>query len=91
MLEQSIELEELTNKELLQSKIITIEDLFKQNNKIKLQEKELQYFLNGVKISRKESDGLYRIYDQYDKFIGLGQIEQSKLKRDIVNDVEFEN
>ena len=40
-------------------------------------------FLNGVKLTYKLNDGIYRIYNS-DKFIGLGIVENELLKRDIV-------
>ena len=40
-------------------------------------------FLNGVKIYKALENGVYRIYDENLKFIGIGEIKENKLKRDI--------
>lgn len=83
-IKDSINIEEIkNNKNLLEKKIITIENFFKNKQEIKLNDKELQLFLNGVMITKKYSEGIYRIYNN-DKFIGLGIISNNKLKRDII-------
>lgn len=78
----SLTLEEI-EKENINSKIITIEQLFKKNDNIELSDKKIALFINGVQITRKEKDGIYKIYNNY-KFIGLGVIKNNLLKRDIV-------
>ncbi len=83
-IEDSTSIEELReNKEMLEEKIISIETIFKDKKKIVLDERKIQYFLNGVKLSNFNLDGIYRIY-QNDKFIGIGTIEKNLLKRDII-------
>ena len=90
---QSVNIEEIeeilessSNKEKvlenLKSKVITIEDIFCNLNNININEIELSKFLNGVSLKKNEDDGLYKIY--CNKFIGLGIIKDSKLKRDII-------
>lgn len=90
---QSVNIEEIeeilessSNKEKvlenLKSKVITIEDIFCNLNNININEIELSKFLNGVSLKKNEDDGLYKIY--CNKFIGLGTIKDSKLKRDII-------
>ena len=64
---------------------ITIEELFQGKPKIELEEKRLQPFLNGVKLTMKKPDGVYRIYDE-ERFFGIGELEKEFLKRDIVLD-----
>ena len=78
-LEQAIELEELEKD----FPIITIEEIFSKNSEIMLSEKKLQLFLNGVKLTYNNPNGVYRIYCE-DRFIGLGVIENNLLKRDVV-------
>ena len=78
----SLTLEEI-EKENINSKIITIEQLFKENDSIELSDKKLALFINGVQITRKEIDGIYKIYNN-NKFIGIGVIKNNLLKRDIV-------
>lgn len=81
-LEQSILIEDLT-KETIEEHIITIEDLFKKLENIELNERKLQLFLNGVKLSFDLKDGIYKIYSNQ-QFIGIGIIKDKLLKRDIV-------
>lgn len=87
-LENAIKVDELKgenlNKEQIEKKIITIEDLFKEKCQIKLDNKELRLLLNGVKIEIKKEDGIYRIYDLNDNFVGIGIIQNKLLKRDII-------
>ncbi len=71
------------NKEMIHKKIISIEELFKDNKNIELDDKKLTLFLNGVQLSRKEKDGVYKIYNK-NKFIGIGWVENQLLKRDII-------
>ena len=83
-IEKSITIESIKNKTInLESKIISIEDVFRKNEKIYLNEKKLKLFLNGVKLTYNMQDGLYRIYSD-NQFIGLGIVENNFLKRDIV-------
>lgn len=65
------------------NKIISIETVFKNKNQIKLSEKDLKLFLNGVQLNISEVDDIYRIY-QNNNFIGIGIIKDEKLKRDII-------
>ena len=81
-IKDSIKIDENENEEI-NEKIIPIEEIFKENEKIEIEEKRLKHFLNGVKITVKKPDGIYNIY--YDKnFIGTGIIKENLLKRDII-------
>lgn len=71
------------NENLLQEKIISIEELFKQKAEIDLTSKELELFLNGVKLHKNNTDEIYRVYNQ-GIFIGLGIVENNQLKRDVI-------
>lgn len=71
-------------RELIEKNIISIEEIFKDSEKINLDSKKLEMFLNGVKLTNKNKDGVYKIYDQNQKFIGTGIIENNLLKRDII-------
>ena len=82
-LKNSIVVDDSTNKEIIEKHIITVEELFKDKEKIELDSKKLLLFLNGVKLSYENIDGVYRIYS-LGKFIGLGVIKNKFLKRDIV-------
>lgn len=84
-LEDSItieELEKLKDENKLEEKIITMESLLKDLPNIKLSEKDLEKFLNGVKIYVNKEDGLYNIYSN--KYLGTGIVENKKVKRDLI-------
>ena len=81
-IEQSVLVEDL-NKENVEKHIITIEKLFENLENIELNEKKLQLFLNGVKLSFDWKDGIYKIYCNQ-QFIGSGVVKDKFLKRDIV-------
>ena len=87
-IEDSVTIDELeiniNNEEFLDNKIISIEKLFNEKNSIELDDRKLQLFLNGVKLTQKYDDDIYKIYDKNNKFIGIGIIENQFLKRDIV-------
>ena len=86
-IQNSIEIEELENSEdpqkILDKNLISIEEFFKEKEKIELNEKRLKLFLNGVMITEDKKDDIYRIYSN-NRFIGLGIIKNLKLKRDII-------
>ena len=88
--EESSKIQELEeNKEdtkYLESKIISVEEIFKNKEKIKLDDKKMQLFLNGVKITQNQENDIYRIYDKNEKFIGIGIVQDKLLKRDIILD-----
>lgn len=82
-IEKSITIEELEKKEIkLKEKVITMQELLKELPTITLEEKELQKFLNGVKIPINTKDGIYNIYET--SYIGTGIVKEKKLKRDII-------
>ena len=83
-IDNSIQVEKIKQDEkLIEENIITIEKFFKDKEKIELTDKELELFLNGVRLSNENLDDIYRIYNKKN-FIGLGLIENNKLKRDII-------
>ena len=85
-IEDSIKVEEL-EKNSLKDYLITVEDLFfrlyNKDNKILLNKKYLELYLNGVKLSNKNKDGMYAIYDENNSFIGIGSIQNGLLKREL--------
>lgn len=87
-IEDSITINELQEKindtEFIDKKIISIEKLFSKNNSIKLDNKKVKHFLNGVKITQNYDNGIYKIYNENNEFIGIGCIENKLLKRDII-------
>lgn len=88
-IEDSITIEELNNiiqkNELDKTKtIITLEKLFEKIPSIRLDNRKLELFLNGVMLTQKQNEGVYKIYNQKDEFIGTGTIKDNLLKRDII-------
>ena len=83
----SITLEELKNqaefKNIINKNLITVEQLFKEKENIELNDKKLELFLNGVKLTQSKPDGIYKIYNN-NNFIGIGIIKDNLLKRDII-------
>lgn len=84
-IENAVKIEEIKeNEKLLEEKIISLEKFFENKEKIELNNKELELFLNGVQLNKTNLiDNVYRIYNQ-NKFIGLGVIKENKLKREII-------
>lgn len=83
----SITIEELKNQEefknIINKNLITVEQLFKEKENIELNDKKLELFLNGVKLTQSKPDGIYKIYNN-NNFIGIGIIKDNLLKRDII-------
>lgn len=79
-IEQAISMEELEKTEV---PYITVEELFLNQPEIQLEERRLQPFLNGVKLTMEKADDIYRIYCN-EKFIGIGIVKNHLLKRDII-------
>ena len=87
-IKESITVEELekniNSKEFFDKYFISIEKFFKEKEKLQLNEKGLNLFLNGVRLTRNIKEDLYRIYDINNNFIGIGIVEKKLLKREII-------
>ena len=87
LIENTVTIEEveenINNSEFFEKHFISIEKLFENCNSITLNERKLELFLNGVKITQNYADGVYKIYSE-NQFIGTGIIENTLLKRDII-------
>ena len=87
-IEESITIEQLdeniNNNEFIENHFISIEKFFKEKEKIQLNSKGLDLFINGVRFTRNLKDDLYRIYNENNQFIGLGIVENKLLKREII-------
>ena len=90
---ESITIEELKNllevnniniNEVLKDKMITIEKIFEKLPSINLDERKLRLFLNGVMLTQNFDEGVYKIYNKKNEFIGTGVIKNKLLKRDII-------
>ncbi len=86
-IEQSVTIEEIRKKgiDIVNEKIIPVEDVFVEKCKIVLNDKKTELFLNGVKLSINNEDNVYRIYNG-NKFLGLGTVSNKLLKRDVIID-----
>ena len=71
------------NKDFIFSHFIDLEKYFENYDVINLNKKQLELFLNGVKLNIKGNDGIYRIKNK-EILIGTGILENNKLKRDII-------
>ncbi len=87
-IEKAIKIEKLksnkNNIDYLKENIISLEKVLENKEKITINKKQLETFLNGVKITSNHKDGIYRIYDEKGNFIGTGILQNSKLKRDVI-------
>ncbi len=78
-LEDAVDLESLSEKD-----IISVETLCENEyEKIELNNRKLELFLNGVRLTTHVKSGIYCIYNEH-KFVGLGTVEKELLKRDVV-------
>ena len=80
-IDNAVKIEELEKN--VEKYFITIEKYFEKYDRINLNTKKLQLFLNGVQLTYDLPDGLYKIYSD-EKFIGIGTIKNKLLKRDII-------
>lgn len=81
-IKDSIKLEEL-NANNAEKKLITIDKIFKDKERINLDNRKLELFFNGVRLTYKLPDGLYRVFNN-NVFIGLGIVKNELLKRDVI-------
>lgn len=73
----------IDNKEFIEENFMQFEEIFKNKEKIELDDRKLRLFLNGVQLTSGKKEGIYKIYNN-NKFIGIGIVENKLLKRDIV-------
>ena len=87
-IENAIDFETLelnkNSAEFLDENIISIEKLFEDLLKIRLNKRKEELFLNGVMLTFELEDGLYNIYTQENKYLGLGIVKNQLLKRDVI-------
>ena len=85
---QAIRIEEIKqkseNKEFIKSNIISIEKFFEKKDEILLSPRSYIAFINGVKLFTDNENNIYRIYNENKQFIGIGNVKNGILKRDIV-------
>ncbi len=87
-IEDSVTIEELedniSNKKFFDEHFISVEHFFMGSVKLNLDKRKLNLFLNGVKLECDITDGLVRVYDENDIFVGIGSVNLRKLKRNII-------
>lgn len=64
--------------------VISIEEFLNEKPQIILNNKKIDLLLNGIQLKVKNKSNIYRIYNEQNKFIGTGIIENELLKRDII-------
>ena len=84
-IDHSVKLDELENEVEREKFVISLEEVFKDKEKIVLNNRKSELFFNGVKLTFNVPDGVYRIYNQ-ESFLGLGVVSDALLKRDVVID-----
>lgn len=83
-IEEAIGLEDIEDRNSVEEKLLTMEALFQEKEAIVFDKKKLNLLLNGVKLSIEKEDGIYRIYDEENQFVGLATVEKKRLKRDVI-------
>lgn len=85
---QAITIEELkSNKDdidFINKHFISFEKLLSNKQEVTLENRELELFLNGVKLTKNMPDDVYRIKNENNSFIGTGEIKNGILKRDVI-------
>lgn len=79
-IQNAVFLENLSEKH-----IIFAEKLCEKYEKVELNTRKLELFLNGVMLTIDLKDGIYRVYHDQ-KFIGLGMVKNKLIKRDVILD-----
>lgn len=70
--------------------IVSIEEYYRNEKKVVLNEEEYQKYLNGVPLTFDETDKLVRVY-KLGQYSGIGEIVDNKLKRYIVENEQIIN
>lgn len=74
------ELLEFQEKGRLNEVLISVDSMFLELQKILLTKNQTRSVKNGVIMTYHKPDGLYRVYDDTDKFICIGRIENEKIR-----------
>ena len=70
-----------STSDILEEHIISIENAFKNLNKITIEPLDEKKFINGVTISKfNNKDDIYRVFSKNNTFIGIGEINKNNLK-----------
>ena len=79
----SYTLEEL-EKDKENIRIISVEEIFSDKEKVVFEQNKLVLFLNGGRIKINTKDDVVRVYDEKNNFIGTATVNNNILKRDII-------
>ena len=82
-IDESVLISDLEKEKNKEQYIIGIEELFQENEKIILNDKKKELFLNGVRLTFDMLDGVYKVYNN-EQFLGLGIVDNKLLKRDVI-------
>lgn len=83
-LENAVTIDQIKENSLIvNEKIISIETIFENKEKINLNDRKKELFLNGGRLTFEKPNDIYRIYNN-SEFIGLGTIKDNLLKRDVI-------
>jgi len=84
----AVTIDELKEKKddisFLNTYFYSFEKILEDKESLKLKNDKIQLFLNGVKLKQDLPDGIYKIMNEEDVFIGTGVVEKGMLKRDII-------
>ena len=72
------------NNEKLKDCFYTIEEIFNSCDKIVLPQQKLNLLLNGVVLNIQNKDGIVKVYDENNNFIGIAIAKDNTLKRDVI-------
>lgn len=73
--------------------VLEVEKAFSNIPKTRIEESRVYYFANGVRITNKINEGIYRVYsfnkennlnEKRDKFIGIGVVQDGLMKREYI-------
>lgn len=87
-IKQGIKIDDLKNNkdnmDFINNHFISFEKLLSDKQEITLENRELELFLNGVKLAKNVPDDVYRIKNPKNNFIGTGEVKNGILKRDVI-------
>ena len=87
-IKQAITIQELKNNkdniDFINKHLISFEKLLSNKQEIILEDKQIELFLNGVKLTKNMPDDIYTIRNENGDFIGTGEVKNGVLKRDVI-------
>lgn len=87
-IDNSVNIDELKenkdNSNYLNKHFIDFEEIVNDKPTINLTDDEIRQFLNGVKLNKDLQDGIYKVKDIKNNFIGTAEVKEGFVKRDVV-------